>query len=78
MKIILAGIILGMVLVFSNIHVSDSYLQYNLLVTVKPKTTPIQDTDFPVIIGIITDEASLLSLDMLIIIWEIILRSTNF
>ena len=58
MKIILAGIILGMFLVFSNIHVSESYLQYNLIVTVKPQTTPIQDTDFPVIIGTVMDEAS--------------------
>src|SRR5579872_3453334 len=58
MKIILAGIILGMFLIFSNINVSESYLQYNLLVTVKPKTTPIHYADFPVIIGTVTDEAS--------------------
>ena len=47
-----------MFLVFSNVHISESYLQYNLIVTVKPKTTPIKDTDFPVIIGTVTDEAS--------------------
>ncbi len=57
MKIILAGIILVMLLVFSNIHVSDSYLQYNLLVTVKPEKSPIKDTEFPVITGTVTDEA---------------------
>jgi hypothetical protein len=49
MKIILAGMILGMLLVFSNIHVSDSYLQYNLLVTVKPEKIMINPNDFPVI-----------------------------
>src|SRR4029077_20923997 len=54
----LAGIILGMLLIFSNIHVSDSYLQYNLLVTVKPEKSPIKDTEFPIITGTVTDEAS--------------------
>jgi len=58
MKIILAGIILSMLLIFSNIHVSDSYLQYNLLVTVKPEKSPIKDTEFPIITGTVTDEAS--------------------
>jgi hypothetical protein len=58
MKIILVGIILGMLLVFSNIHVSNSYLQYNLLVTVKPEKTMINPNDFPVIVGKVTDEAS--------------------
>jgi hypothetical protein len=57
MKIILAGMILGMLLVFSNIHVSDSYLQYNLLVTVKPEKIMINPNDFPVILGKVTDEA---------------------
>ena len=58
MKIIIAGIIFGMLLVFSNIHVSESYLQYNLLVTVKPEKTMINPNDFPVILGKVTDEAS--------------------
>jgi hypothetical protein len=58
MKIIFVGIALSLLLVFSNIHVSESYLQYNLLVTVKPEKTPINDTDFPVIAGTVMDEVS--------------------
>jgi hypothetical protein len=58
MKIILVGIMLGMFLVFSNIHVSNSYLQHNLLVKVKPEKTMINPNDFSVIVGKVTDEAS--------------------
>ena len=58
MKIILAGIILGMLLIASNIHMSESYLIWNLVVTVKPEKTPIMNTEFPVITGTVTDEAS--------------------
>ena len=49
MKFILAEIILDTLLVFSNIHVSNLYLQYNLLVTVKPEKTIINPNDFSII-----------------------------
>jgi len=58
LKIILAGIILGMLLIVSNVHVSESYLIWNLVVTVKPEKTPINYSEFPVITGTVTDEAS--------------------
>ncbi len=58
MKIIVAGLILGLVLVLSSIHLSESSLFWNLIVTVKPEKNPINDTEFPTITGTVTDEAS--------------------
>lgn len=58
MKIITVAVTLSILLVFSSMHVSDSALFYQILVTVKPEKTPIKENEFPVILGSVTDEAS--------------------
>lgn len=57
MKIIVAGIILGVMLIFSNFNISDSTLG-KLVVTVNPEKTPISEKQTPVIVGTVTNEAS--------------------
>lgn len=58
MKIILVAIMFGMLLIVPNIHVSNSYLFWNLVVTVKPEKSSITNNEFPIITGKVTDEAS--------------------
>ncbi len=57
MRIIILGIMLGIMLVFANTQISDSTLG-KLVVTVKPEKTPISAKQSPVIVGTVTNEAS--------------------
>lgn len=50
-------VLIGGIVVLSNIQVSDSVLTYKMLVTVQPEKSPIMEGEFPVITGTVKDEA---------------------
>ncbi len=51
------AVLVGAIIVLSNVQVSDSVLTYNMLVTVAPEKSPIMQGEYPVIIGTAKDEA---------------------
>ena len=53
----MCAVLVGTIIVLSNIQVSDSVLTYQMLVTVQPEKSPIMEGEFPVIIGTVKDEA---------------------
>ncbi len=53
----MCDVLVGAIIILSNVQVSDSVLTYKMLVTVQPKKSPITEGDFPVIIGTVKDEA---------------------
>jgi len=53
----ICAVLVGTILILSNIQVSDSVLTYKMLVTVQPEKSPIMEGDFPVIMGTVKDEA---------------------
>ena len=57
MKTIVTVIMLSIILIFANMHISDSTLG-KLVVTVKPEKNPISKNEFPIIVGTITDQAT--------------------
>jgi hypothetical protein len=51
------AVLVGLIIILSNLQLSDSILTYKMLVTVQPEKNPIMEGEFPVIVGTVKDEA---------------------